>query len=57
LIDLIKSLNIYRGPNTPSSAKIILAPIKELRAEGDNTIIVELNAPNANFPPSWRTIT
>lgn len=48
--DVIKSINIHRAPDTPSSSKALLASITDIYADGDDTVVFELDAPNADFP-------
>ncbi|MGI9433817.1 MAG: ABC transporter substrate-binding protein [Geminicoccaceae bacterium] len=48
--DVITSLNHHRGEDTESAAKGIVAPIKEIAADGDDTVVVTLNGGNADFP-------
>lgn len=48
--DAIFSLNAHRGENNPSPASVLLKEIKELTSPDANTLVFELNAPNADFP-------
>jgi peptide/nickel transport system substrate-binding protein len=48
--DVVASLNHHRGEDTKSAAKAILDPVKEIKADGKDTVVVTLNAGNADFP-------
>ena len=48
--DVIDSLNFHRGENTASAAKSLLTSVTNIRADGDHTIVVELNGGNADVP-------
>lgn len=48
--DVIVSINYHRGEESTSAAKPIVAPITDIRADGDNTVVFELEAGNADFP-------
>ncbi len=48
--DVIATFNYHRGEESKSAAKGLLDPIKELRKDGDNTVVVELENANADFP-------
>jgi peptide/nickel transport system substrate-binding protein len=48
--DVIASFNHHRGKDSTSAAKSILAPIKEIRADGKHTVVFELETGNADFP-------
>ena len=48
--DVIASINHHRGEESKSAAKGILKPIKDIRAEGDGTVVFELEQANADFP-------
>jgi len=47
--DVIASLNHHRGEDSTSAVKPFFDPVTEIRADGQNVVIV-LNAPNADFP-------
>lgn len=47
--DVIASLNHHRG-ETKSAAKGIMEAVKDIRADGKYTVIVDLNEGNADFP-------
>jgi peptide/nickel transport system substrate-binding protein len=48
--DVIASLNYHRGDASKSAAKPIMTNVKDITADGDSTVIVELNSGNADFP-------
>jgi peptide/nickel transport system substrate-binding protein len=48
--DVIASLNHHRGEDSKSAAKSNVDPIADLKADGDHSVVFELNAPNADFP-------
>ncbi|MDE2789985.1 MAG: ABC transporter substrate-binding protein [Paracoccaceae bacterium] len=48
--DAIASLNHHRGENTTSAAKPLLESVTDIRADGDHTIIIELNQGFADLP-------
>lgn len=48
--DVIASLNHHRGEDTKSAAKPIVAAIKEMRSDGDDTVVITLDAGNSDFP-------
>jgi len=48
--DVIASLNHHRGEGTKSAAAPLVAAIKEIRADGPETVVVELDGGNADFP-------
>lgn len=47
--DVIASFNHHRGEDTKSGAKGSLEQVKDIRADGDNTVVFELDSPNADF--------
>lgn len=47
--DVIASMNHHRGEETKSAAKGLLEQVVDMKKDGDNRIIFELNAPNADF--------
>ncbi|WP_312530884.1 ABC transporter substrate-binding protein [Paracoccus sp. (in: a-proteobacteria)] len=47
--DVIASFNHHRGPDSKSGAMGPLEQVKDIRADGDSTVIFELNAGNADF--------
>lgn len=48
--DAIASIQLHLGDNSGSALRSILAPIASLKKEGDNAFILELSAPNLDFP-------
>jgi len=48
--DVIASLNHHRGEESRSAAKPIVDPIVDMRADGDNVVVIELDGGNADFP-------
>ena len=48
--DVIASINHHRGEGSTSAAGPIVKPIKEMRAEGGDTVVFELEGGNADFP-------
>ncbi|MCC7319863.1 MAG: ABC transporter substrate-binding protein [Rubellimicrobium sp.] len=47
--DVLASMNHHRGEESTSAAKPILASVTDIRIEDGNTIVFELEAPNADF--------
>lgn len=48
--DAIASLNHHRGEKTSSAAKVLLETVKDIKADGDHTIIIELTTGVADLP-------
>lgn len=48
--DVVASINHHRGEGSTSAAGPIVAPITDLRAEGDDTVVFTLDGGNADFP-------
>lgn len=48
--DVIASMNYHRGKDSKSSVKPLTDPIVNLKADGDYTVVFELNGGNADFP-------
>ncbi|MRX50423.1 peptide ABC transporter substrate-binding protein [Paracoccus sp. S-4012] len=48
--DVIASFNHHRGEDTISAAKASLEQVVDIRADGDNAVVFELAAGNADFP-------
>ncbi|MGI9335814.1 MAG: ABC transporter substrate-binding protein [Gammaproteobacteria bacterium] len=48
--DVIASINHHRREDSTSAAKPIVAPIKNISADGQHTVVFELEAGNADFP-------
>ncbi|MGX9354531.1 ABC transporter substrate-binding protein [Roseobacteraceae bacterium S113] len=47
--DVIATFNYHRGEDSKSAAKGLLTPVTDIKAEG-NSVIFDLDAPNADFP-------
>ena len=48
--DAIASLNHHRGEKSTSAAKALLATVVDIKAKGDNAIVIELNQGFADLP-------
>jgi len=48
--DVIASINFHRGEDSTSAAGPLVAPIVEMSAEGDDTVVFTLDGGNADFP-------
>lgn len=48
--DVVETYNYHRGENSKSGVKSVLAIIKDIKADGDNTIIFTLSSNSADFP-------
>ncbi|MGF1447422.1 MAG: ABC transporter substrate-binding protein [Pikeienuella sp.] len=48
--DVVASLNHHRGEDAKSGAATLLSGVAEIRADGPDGVVVELAAPNADFP-------
>ena len=48
--DVIATMNYHRGEDSKSAAKGLLAPVTDIRAEGGDTVVFDLESPNADFP-------
>ncbi|WP_417424944.1 ABC transporter substrate-binding protein [Hoeflea sp.] len=48
--DVIATFNYHRDENSKSAAKGLLTAIKEIKKDGDNRVIFELEGGNADFP-------
>lgn len=48
--DAIASLNHHRGDDSTSAAKALLTAVTDIKADGDNTIIIELDQGFADLP-------
>lgn len=48
--DVIASINHHRGEGSKSAANGLLTAVKDIRKDGDNVVVVELDAGNADFP-------
>ena len=48
--DVIASINHHRGEKSTSAAKPIIAPVTDMKADGKHTVVITLEAGNADFP-------
>ncbi|SEF70460.1 peptide/nickel transport system substrate-binding protein [Jhaorihella thermophila] len=48
--DVIATYAHHRGEESKSAAKGLLTAVTDIRADGDDTVVFELSAPNADFP-------
>ncbi len=48
--DAIASLNHHRGDDTKSAGKALLESVEEIKADGDDTVVVTLKSGSADFP-------
>lgn len=48
--DVVDSLNFHRGENTTSAAKALLTDVTDIKAEGDDTVVITLSSGNADLP-------
>ena len=48
--DVIASIDHHRGEESQSAVKPLVEPINDIKADGDHTVIFELNSGNADFP-------
>lgn len=48
--DVIASINHHRGEGSTSAAAPLVSSVKELKADGDGIVVIELDAGNADFP-------
>jgi peptide/nickel transport system substrate-binding protein len=48
--DVVYSFNEHRGDDTKSAAKGIVEPVKDIKADGKNTVVFTLQEGNADFP-------
>ncbi|WP_455374499.1 ABC transporter substrate-binding protein [Limibacillus halophilus] len=48
--DVVATVNYHRDENTQSPAKSLLAQVTEIKADGPDTVVVNLEAGNADFP-------
>ena len=48
--DVVSSLNHHRGENTSSAGASILAAVTDIRADGDDTVVIDLEGGNSDFP-------
>lgn len=48
--DVVETINHHRGEESKSAAKGIVDPIKDIKADGKNTVVFFLHGGNADFP-------
>ena len=48
--DVIDSINVHRGDDSKSGAKGVFAGISDVKADGNDVVVVELSEANADFP-------
>ncbi len=48
--DVIASLNFHRGEGSTSAAGPLVAEVKDIKADGANTVVISLEGGNADFP-------
>ena len=48
--DVVASINHHRSDDSKSSAKALLKAIKDVKADGKNSVVVTLDSGNADFP-------
>ncbi|MEQ8348974.1 MAG: ABC transporter substrate-binding protein [Sneathiellaceae bacterium] len=48
--DAVWSINLHRGKDSKSAAKALLTAVTDVRAEGKNVVVVELDGGNADLP-------
>ncbi|MGI9408191.1 MAG: ABC transporter substrate-binding protein [Hyphomicrobiaceae bacterium] len=48
--DIVASFNHHRGEDTKSAAKGIMKPVKNVKADGADVVVFELEGGNADFP-------
>lgn len=55
--DVIASLNYHRGESSQSVGKPILASVTDIKADGPETLVIELSSGNADFPFNFNEAT
>ncbi|QDQ88446.1 ABC transporter substrate-binding protein [Alcaligenaceae bacterium SJ-26] len=48
--DVVYSLNHHRKEDSPSAVRGYMNQVKDIRAEGDDTVVIVLDGPNVDFP-------
>ena len=48
--DVIHSINRHRAKDTVSPVKSLFEPVKDIRKDGADNVVIELEGPNADFP-------
>ena len=54
--DVIASINYHRGDDNPSAAASLVSGIVDIVDNGDNSITVKLDSPNADLQPRSRVL-
>lgn len=52
LEDIIYSINLHRGENSESAIRAFFTTVSDVKKDGDDVVVVELSAPNADLPMS-----
>ncbi len=55
--DVIASINYHRGEETKSVGKPIMAPVTNIKKDGNDAIVIELSGGNADFPFNFNEAT
>ena len=55
--DVIASINHHRGEDTKSVGKAIMEAVADIKADGPNTVVIELSGGNADFPFNFNEAT
>ncbi|WP_292326121.1 ABC transporter substrate-binding protein [Mesorhizobium sp.] len=50
LDDIIYSLNLHRGEKSDSAVRTFFNDFKDIRKDGDDVLVIELQSPNADLP-------
>lgn len=48
--DVVASINHHRGEDSSSAAAPLVKPVTDIKADGDDTVVIQLDAGNADFP-------
>ncbi len=48
--DVVASINYHRGDESKSAAKGLLSSVTDIRTDGANRVVIDLDGPNADFP-------
>ena len=48
--DVIHSVNRHRGEDSASASKSLFTQVKDIRKDGNDIVVMELEAGNADFP-------
>jgi peptide/nickel transport system substrate-binding protein len=49
-MDVVNTINYHRGENSKSAGKSLLKSITDIKADGNNTVVVTLNSGSSDFP-------